>query len=211
MEIEATFNITHQMRSTPTKNPIDQGSDITDHVINDNRVVSLEGIISDTPLIALAPIAGSAVAGVPSDPVAAAIQQFFIGSTIGALLGVSNNRVQDHFKMLEELHNNRLPFRLVTGLKVYDNMIITDINIPRNAVNANSLRFSATLEQLQVVSDEEITDVQVPISILDGGLGEIVKAGASTLINFGRQNLEIVQESIQESIDAELLRLGITT
>ena len=50
LEIDATTTMNHERGASPTKNPIETGSNISDHVTLDNDRLSVEGIITANPL-----------------------------------------------------------------------------------------------------------------------------------------------------------------
>lgn len=59
------------------------------------------------------------------------------------------SRSIDAFNRLVEIHNRREPVRVVTGLKVYDNMVMTVLDVPRNIQTGQSLTFNITLQNIR--------------------------------------------------------------
>ena len=77
----------------------------------------------------------------------------------------SNTRIFSTFEVLTTLKGLGLPITVVTGLKVYENMIITDFNINRTVGNGQSLPFRMTVQQIQIVQSQT---AQIPASQLTG-------------------------------------------
>jgi hypothetical protein len=74
-------------------------------------------------------------------------------------LGQSNlNNFQDDrlqkYNALKNLRNERTPITVVSGLEVFDNMVITNITIPRDVFNASGLEFDIELKQITIINSE---------------------------------------------------------
>jgi len=161
LEIDATTTMTHDRSSTPTKNPIEDGSDITDHITIDNDRLSIDGVISENPIAliqSVQTILSQRALGLAAE--ATGISQGLlagVSGSVGALLFDNNNRPENSFRILEELHRNRLPFKIVTELGKYDNVILLKLSIPQTAREGDSIKFSATFEQIKIVKTLTVT------------------------------------------------------
>lgn len=115
-----------------------------------------------------------------------------ISNTPLALFGLGSDdaRVQDAFDALEEIYDSRLPFDLQTGFKLYRNCFFTSLTMPK--VRAGELRFTATLQEINIV-ETQIT--QIPSSQLDAA-----DAALSSQNDAGRQQGQAVTENQQKSI-----------
>lgn len=134
--IDCTISESHTYESEITKNPVEDGATITDHVQPMPPKLTIEGIIADYPL-------GFAV----------------ISNAINAVRAVNNfigqsSRKIDGFNGLIELRDSGEPFTVITGLKKYDNMVFSSLDFPRDSNTGNVLRFTATLEQITIVKSE---------------------------------------------------------
>lgn len=58
---------------------------------------------------------------------------------------------KDAFRELVNLQKRREPIDVVTGLAVYQNMMIEELNVVRTASDGQSVRFVATLREIQVI------------------------------------------------------------
>lgn len=110
----------HRYASRATQYPVEFGTIISDHIIKEPDVVSISGIVSDTPLN----------------------------------IFPSFNRSVAAFNQLVELHARRLPVTLVTGIKVYTNMAIILLDVPRNVKTGQTLTFN--IEFQKIIFDDTI-------------------------------------------------------
>lgn len=186
LEIDASTKIVHRMDGTPTKNPIEDGSNVSDHVTLDNKRLIIDGVITKNPITftqsiqtALTSRVTDAVQGLTD-----AVPRGIIGTAVGSIgrsLVTSEDRVEDAFKFLEELRDNSVPFRIVTKLKAYDDLLISSLNITQTSRDGNSLRFNMILEQVTIV--KTLFEQQTAVKDLD----ESVRATATKIVERGKQ------------------------
>lgn len=135
----------HRFSAEATQYEIEDGSDISDHVIKRGKTLTIEGLVSDDPIRIL--------------------QTEFVGRTIASLVpsvlksklsfGLSGNNGKpslEAFSQFEHIYDNKIPVTIVTGLKKYENMIMEDFNAPRSSQTVRSLEFTATFRQVKIVS-----------------------------------------------------------
>lgn len=70
------------------------------------------------------------------------------------------SKANEAYRSLVELQTRRQPFTVVTGLNVYENMILQNVSFPRTARDGQSIRFHATLREIQVIGDNNKTNRQ---------------------------------------------------
>lgn len=159
LEIDATPSKTHEMTSQITKNPIEDGSDITDNVRIENNILNMECIISESPLSLLGSAFNTFTGAVTSSVGElssgfAAQLSTAAGSSIAGIIASRNNEdrlfPEKAFQYLEELRERRIPFTVVTRLKRYENMLIARLTVPEEVDLGRSLKFQATFEQVQI-------------------------------------------------------------
>jgi len=170
MQLDASLQENHARQATVSQSPIENGSNIADHITLSPIKLSLTGIISDTPLTLISSLVGTGV-GAVTDVVGDSLGG--IGKTaaaagvgsIGGLVQGTPKKPEDAFKYLEELYENRVPFTVVTKLKRYENMVIASLNVPRNAQIGKGLQFSLEMEQVTIVQSSV---VKIPAFQLKG-------------------------------------------
>lgn len=193
MELDVSLSETHEASAQMTQSEIEDGSTITDSITLAPIKLTIEGVISQTPLgsSALVSSLATAAGGVlgktlgGSSTLAGAAGLVGVGSMGGLVskaVGLDDygaegksRKPEDVFKYLIELREKRIPFEVVTGLQTYQNMVLTNLSVPRNAQTVGILRFSATLEQVKIVSSQTI-DVAVTTA-LGGKAAAAAKAG----------------------------------
>lgn len=117
---DTMVNEEHRFSSRVTYFPVESGTSVSDHIINQPDIVSLSGIVSDTPLGLLAPF----------------------------------NRSIAAFNALIQIHERRQIVDVVTGIKVYKNMAITSLNVPRTVKSGQTLTFNIELQK--IIFDDDI-------------------------------------------------------
>lgn len=127
-EVDVAISENHQYDSDITSDPVEVGSDITDHQRLLPDMVTMTGLVSDTPFGDLADRRLSE--GVPS--------VFALG-------------------FFRTLRDARVPVTIETSLRVYDNMLMKTLTVPRNARTGNALAFTAVFKQVVLVTNERTT------------------------------------------------------
>lgn len=83
------------------------------------------------------------------------------------------------FDYLLGLQQDRSLIRVVTRLKTYTNLLITDLSAPQTIENGKSIRFTASFEQVQIV---ESASVSLPENLISGSA-----TGAASKAGLGKQ------------------------
>ncbi len=121
--IDAFREENHTRTSEVTVYPVETGATITDHVVNNPRIISVSGVVTDVP---------NSIFG-------------FIGGLIG------ESKVSSAFNALEKIIDSKIPVVLFTGLKTYTDLILIDFDVTRDVSTGDTLTFSATLQQINFV------------------------------------------------------------
>lgn len=174
LELDCSLNENHEGTATISQSEVEDGSTINDNVVLLPRKLTLEGFVSLTPLgiAGLVGSAGTALAGLAGAKTSAASNNplvksavttgvaslgGLVASAVGGDAGAKSRQPKDVWDYLDELRVRRLPFQCVTALKIYDNMIMTSVTAPRNKDNTGGLRFTATMEQVKIVTSQVIS------------------------------------------------------
>jgi len=67
-----------------------------------------------------------------------------------------SNKAQDVFNQLRDLYLNKELVDIVTVLKVYENVAITNISVPRNSESGEELISNFSFEQVDIVNLQEV-------------------------------------------------------
>lgn len=116
-----------------TEYPVEKGADVTDHVQARPVILAVEGIVSDTPIGAVADLRPP-------------------GSTPSF-----DTRVR-----LFEIWNRREPVTVETETATYDNMVMQSFSVPEDGSTGEACRFRATFKQIRLVTNKR-TSVPVAV------------------------------------------------
>lgn len=118
VEFDAALSETHVGNAEVTKHPVEVGADISDHVRRQPEQLTINGIVSNTPLV------------------------FF------ASLQESPRRAEEAYGKLKELKDNGTVISVVTSLREYANMVITGFTVTRDAQNGQVLNCTLDLVEV---------------------------------------------------------------
>ena len=171
--IDATLTESHQFETDVVENPVEQGVKITDHIDLKPEQFTLTGVISDTPLDLQASLAGAstAVGALVGKTLAGPIGSF---SSIGAgslinLAAKPDNHMKNTFDALRAIQLARVPFSVITGLRKYENMVITSARtMSRDGKSGRSFNFTATLKQVRIVQSQVTSAAPCAIPFYSG-------------------------------------------
>lgn len=186
---DAVESENHQMTAEATQYEIEDGSDISDHIINRGKLLTIEGIISDDPITILQ-------TGLLSRTVSSLTPGFLKSKLSYGLGGDKSKPSKEAFDQLEKIYDNKIPVIIITGLKKYDNMILEDLNIPRTSQTVRSLRFTATFRQIRIVST---VMVAAPTTHQD------VELGAQSKKNIGKQSPSALVKNTDETFTKKVV------
>lgn len=140
-EIDAVLTEDNNVESEITDHPIESGGDITDHVRIKPRMVSLECIVSDTPVGALRTrrSAGDGSLLIPSD-VARGYMEFLQSQRVPVVLTKTWTRSDGS-----------------QGSKTYDNMMLQTLSENITADTGDAYKFKVTFKQVKKVTNNRTT------------------------------------------------------
>lgn len=142
LTFDASIEEQHSKAATLTDHPIEDGSDVTDHVRQQPDSIRMVGEISNHPL--------SRILTVNTGPDGS--QRFGVINTGDD----PRDRVTVAWTQLIYLIENAIPVTIVTTLWTYEDMVITSIDVPRNAKLGNTLHFTALLRHISFVKSATV-------------------------------------------------------
>ncbi|MEM0173063.1 MAG: hypothetical protein QXI16_00990 [Sulfolobaceae archaeon] len=120
--LDATISETHEYTSRATQFPVENGTMISDHIINEPVRLAITGIVSDSPVRYFS---------------------FF-------------NRSTDAYNRLVRIHELKERITVVTGIKVYNNMILTSLTVPRDNSTGQALNFVMEFQQIIIDTSAQL-------------------------------------------------------
>lgn len=152
--LDATVSEGHEFENETTDSPVEEGVSFTDHILAKPRMLTIEGIVSDTPIM-------------HRDSIEAA---GFDTARNGF------GRGKQAFETLERIFFSRIPITVATKLATYPNMVITRLSIPRGSTTGDALRFTASLKEIRVVRTSRAR-LQVRTTVENGRVKDKVPGG----------------------------------
>lgn len=149
--VDAIISENHELDNEVTEYPVESGADITDNVRPKPLVVTMECLISNTP------IGTMAAARQKSGQIGEVITSTGAGSDV-----TDHTPTDDCYQHLKQIRDKREPVKIVTTLETYDNMVLRSLSIPRETGRGDELRFTAEFQQVQIVSNTRSTRVAIP-------------------------------------------------
>lgn len=152
----------HAFPSEISSHPVEQGPDISDHIRNLPEEITLESIVSDTPIGEVAADPSRQAAG-PDAPLPSA----------------------DAFQKLVEIRAARQPVTVETSLGTFENMGLENLDVPKDAAKAGGLFFTARFKRMNLVQNKR-TRRRVATPMAGAGGKATPKAKALTPIEIDR-------------------------
>ncbi len=150
IQLDAVLSESHNNTIRLTKNPVEFGAEITDHAIIEPKRINILAEVSDTPL-------GVAAFGQIVD----LITGLFGTATTGDI-----TRSNAAYNAMVQLQETREPLDIQTRLRLYTDMIITNISTTQDKDSSRIARMSIDLEEVLIVESEL---VQLEASQLEVG------------------------------------------
>lgn len=145
--LDVSIQEDHGLQSEITSHPVEKDSEVTDNIRTLPRVLTIQGLITDTP------------SGIEALLIVPGLIDRFAATP----------RSIEIFEKIKAFWQEKKRFDVVTSLEVYQNMAIEDVRFPRNAVVGRSLQFSIRLKEINFASSQVSPD---SASSLDG-FGEV--------------------------------------
>lgn len=182
LNLDACIDETHTFSSTITQFPIENGSNVSDHIFNSPDKLSIHGIVSDYPL-------PERINGNKAD------YQRVNGN-------VNYSIAQDTLDYLLKIRSDKKLVTVITLLKRYSQMAIKDIKIPRNAKIGGALELTIDFEQFTTAESESI-----PATALSGNQG--ISDQVAPKAERGKQSPELTKEQRKSLIMKLIDSLGV--
>lgn len=159
IELDVIITESAQSSARITRNPVQSGSDINDHMIIDPMTFSMQGVVSNASISA-------------TDTAQSVISLISSG-------GQTRDKIT--WDQLLELQASRIPFTLFQNLRSYDNVVIQSLREAQDKDTSNGLFFVADMVALNIVGvavitadqfeDQDTADGMLPAT--EGGLKQI--------------------------------------
>lgn len=171
---DAIINTSHESSLTVTKHPVQYGANISDHAIVNPARLSLSIMVSDAM-------------GYLGD--------FYPGN--------GTTKSARAFDTLIQFQQSRIPMKVWTKLRTYENMVITSVTAEDDYTTAYALKATVELEQMMIVNVSETT-----VSARQWSTGK----GSKSAVNPGDLNTKegstISEHLLQDSEEGLIYKTG---
>lgn len=144
LEFDVVTSETHEGASTMTKHAIEGGALITDHKIHEPRSVTIEAIVSNTPLDVPPP---SGYARSTAITVSTSKEE---GRPAVKVFSEAFDRIQDVIATLDRLRLEGTFVTLTTARRTYDAVQILRVTEPREPEDGDSQRFQIEIQEVRI-------------------------------------------------------------
>ena len=162
LSFDCSISESHSRDSMITEFEVENGQTISDHIVIKPFHLKLTGVISDSPLSGIGAIATNvattAITKIPPNPGVLSGASKALAAL--SLLPNPFSPSKDAYSALLDLQAARIPLTVTTSIKIYFNMWIKSISVPRDSKTGGGLTFDVDLAQLLLV-----TPIQVDIAI----------------------------------------------
>jgi len=175
VNFDASMTETHSMRNAVTDHPVEVDpkvgaqNTIADHIRREPDEITINGIVTDTPILFLASLQAESPLEGDNTPV--------------------RNRVDLAYAEIQRVMQDGELVEILTTLRDYENMAITAFSIQRDAANGNVMNATITAREVTIVQTESIEspDPENPANTdsQDRGTKPPTESGASGPVNNG--------------------------
>ncbi|WP_448510310.1 phage baseplate protein [Immundisolibacter sp.] len=192
LPIDATIQRTVNFENEITSFPVEEGPDVSDHVRLKPITMTINGVISDTPLTLEAQKASLVTSGSGFANRALGGFKGGLGTTVvGAAAGklgaklfqASGSPAEIGRKTLEDLIKSRQRMRIAIGNRILDDMVLTRLSIPEDTQTGQALSFTATFQQLTIVKGQTVLIEKIARSAAHGAKKVNLGAQSTTEAN----------------------------
>jgi len=192
LELDAAISEIHEYTTEVTSYPVEDGMPVTDHARPNPEKLSLNGFITNAPVKWLGGLRRYLT---EKEEGTAKLQSAL--NILMSFAGYSDTETEAgrfNYSLREPVIVD-----IITGLRVYTDMVMTNLHIPRDATTGEALRFSAEFVKLR-----RVRSATAPIThtVEKSGGGEGVGKQAPPKAELG-------QEQPKEIDDRTILRRGI--
>jgi hypothetical protein len=184
VSLDATTGQNHEATNTVTEHPVESGSSMSDHIRPDLDTLTLEGVITNTPLFLPTdhtdgareidveiegvasgvriplPVVGSLVGNIPITPTPKGVVRGY---------DPAFDRISACYASLLKLRNEGVLCRVITHLRHYDSMAIRRLGVTLDGATGHSLPLSLEFVQIRIGSTEEVPVPEIPRTRKDKG------------------------------------------
>jgi len=161
-EVEVTIEENHDYTNTVTKYPVEEGFDISDHIHQEPEAITVSGVFSDTPLPLRDGKLSPFIIGAGELNTQKALEELL--AIAGRVLPKQEKVTGIIERQIDPTNTVVVPEKvaepqvvdIVSGLRIYTNMICISLKFRRDRTTGQSLPFTMTFQKLYTVASEVV-------------------------------------------------------
>jgi hypothetical protein len=160
------------LASQATLHEIEDGSEISDHVIKRGRTLSIEGIVSDSPINLTQVVVGNA-AGLLGGAIGGAGGVLATAATVvmaNLALAGSAKPSKAALDIFEEIYRSSALLTIIGGLTTYTDMVMENFDVDRSARTGGGLFFKGAFRQISIAIGQS---VDIPEAARSAGVKDL--------------------------------------
>lgn len=173
--LDCLLSAGHEYESEVTEFPVETGSDITDNIRPKPIVVTMEVIVSNSPIGQLATLRDS-----------------------------PDTSADECYAKLQQIYNARQPVTIRTSLNTFINMAMKNLSIPKTVEHGDAIMFTATFQQVQIVTNKRVqvrrAIQKTPQKSMGSLPGAAVVARFTNVASFSTENRPYVSKTLGSPI-----------
>ena len=156
---QVTIEELHTDELEITDHPVEQGSNITDHAFKHPAEITVKMGFSNSPSSNGSLVnAAIGLAAADNSLVRTVANAIEIGSNLqSALTGANPNQVNAIYAQLLSLQSSRTLVNLLTGKRIYKDMLIKGLSVLNDDKSENALFISVNFRQIIIVNTQTVT------------------------------------------------------
>lgn len=136
LPVDAIITETFSKTAEPTSSPVEDGSEVSDHVVQKPDKLTVECVVSDTPVSLFASIANFASRGRTSP-------------------------VLDCITFLNNLVETRQLFDFVGSMQLYKGYVMTQWTPTKNSKLGSAIQFTCTMQRIRIVNSSVVLNANL--------------------------------------------------
>lgn len=152
--VEVAKSETHTLAANATEYPVENGVNISDHIINKGVIYEISGIISDDPIDFL----NASIIDRFRSPFVEH-EKIYSSQVSQTRTFVNDSPSKNAFYLLNILYYQKIPVNITTDLTEYKNMVMESLTIPRDQNTYRALRFDARFREILLAQSEWIENL----------------------------------------------------
>lgn len=164
LTLDATLREQHTYRNDVTIFPVEEGANVSDHVQPQHPRLVISGLVSNTPLLDVGNLVTSAVDTFSSSPLGRALLNTGTRTEMALTELMKLTGWEYPTRTVSSSYTPRevVPVTVVTGLRVYTDMVMTSLTIDRDATTGDSLPFTVEFTHIRRVRFSQTLIPSVP-------------------------------------------------